>query len=469
LNVGAYAYPFFLTIPAGVPNSMAISNGSSHAHIAFAATAVLQPGKGTKIDHSCPFNVFSVPSGQPHCPLYMEPCFHQVRTCFCVERGGLLIGAAAPNAVLNPEDKFKMKYVVHNQSTVDVKSVIVQLVEIVRWSARGHRESCSSDLFVATLSATQENNQTGLALNDLAKLENVEKKKKDEPVDMTPLLNKCSLILAGDAAGTMVYVPPSARTSIQGLLLSVTHVLKLTVKTNMGTSNPEISYPVVIVNRAFNSNTYELPALPQAQGVPQAEMVPQQFPPGWSPVSAVAVGVPSLQLMAQVEVACDDNGVQQGGSDAMASAPPAPEPAKLNFPGMPFGQLQQLLKSSFDPCTVLTEWCKANPGQTDQLRPESYMQLFLSLSNFNQAEGAEILAKYAEKIDCAQIAGAVQGCEEGNKAHVVRQLATHNIVTDKQNASYLHQHMTEFQFMLVEPLFREGAATADNAGVHHAY
>jgi hypothetical protein len=158
---GNYEFPFQCPIPVGLPGSMRLT-GSSNCNITYAVDACLhRPGSlSWDVKGSADFLVSAAPAPAQSAPLYMDPQFVDVRSCFCIGRGRMLTGGSAASSILAAGEEFRVNYAAQNESTAKINAIEIKLLELVTWRASGHSARAGAATFERVLSARPGNNQT---------------------------------------------------------------------------------------------------------------------------------------------------------------------------------------------------------------------------------------------------------------------------------------------------------------------
>lgn len=448
--VGQYVYPFNFRIPYGVPPP-AEEQGRSNFTIGYSVETCLSRNGGLfsgDIKHSCPLNVISGATRIPISPLYMEPERQNVRTCFCFDRGEILLGGSGNTSIAPRGGNILLSYAVRNLSSVKIQNITIKIIERASWSARQHRAYSSRVLFETQMNASEKNNQTQLDSTDLQPLD--KKLQESTMLEIDSLMRELKLRLDAGQASISAVVPNYARCSYYGNgLIRIDHLLILKVNTSTGTANPETTYPIIICN----------PPLEQVQmPVLEAKLLNEvpALPADWAPVVAQAVVVPLPMCMATPQEQDEEN----YNCLAVPSAPPAPtsllqQDGVVSAETMGWESLLAALPGSFEPCKLLDQWLGMNAAQLSSFESHQLTRLFQTLHRtFDQVEAAEILAKrYMTDIKCDAIAAVVHGCFRENHVPVIIHLAGNNTIVDKDNYGVVREQLTAFQWLQVEKYF----------------
>ena len=475
---GNYEFPFQCEIPVTTPSSLQRTGGKSYCSVGYSVSACLhRPGMlSWDIKGSCPFRVEAAPAPVQHMPLYLEPQFSSVKTCFCYDRGRMLTGGSGSSSVIAAGETLRVNYAVQNESSAEIKSIEIALYERVSWHARHHRASRSRVLYKNSLSTDLRGNQTNLP--DSALLATKKGEKDVNTDDDNTQLRAIKKML--DSGNYFVDIPVLAETntSYEGELLSVRHQLCITARTSMGTANPEISHPITIVNRHgqgdLASSVPPPPSYTAAQVVPVNLLAPMAMavpigyeaekpieehsedenialPSYWQAIQSPVYTVPTTAFSV-ARTTADKEENEDNAFESSMFEPSAP-PVTVSYATGGVDALLFGLQGAMDQSSEVEKWLACNIA--DNLTPPDFFRLFSAIkASYHQTRAAELMSTRLSQVSCAALAEACRGCNEFCRREVVENLVKTAIIVDKQNGGLVSQQMTTFQFMCIEQYFQ---------------
>ena len=145
LPPGQYEYPFRIQLPSTLPSTMACQLGESYARVHYEIVAKFQKPSGSIFDPSPTFKqTLQIFATAPltidqgiHLPMEQIP----VKNCCCFGKGTMALEMQTDRTLVEPQDTLTVNFRCENQSTVKVKYIRVQLLQIVEWNCNGYREN----------------------------------------------------------------------------------------------------------------------------------------------------------------------------------------------------------------------------------------------------------------------------------------------------------------------------------------
>jgi hypothetical protein len=342
-------------------------------------------------------------------PLYVKPSRIELYSCGRFKRGNVLLGCAAESNLLYAGANTSVKYAAQNNSTVRIKAIEVILVEAVRFQAQSHCASTEYLCYRRRLSPEE----AGLDLHKLNKQHGAE-------YDTMNDLRRLSEKLASDCSSLNFTVPSTARSTYNGSLIRVHHVLGIELITTFGTKNPYIIRDIQIFGAA------------PSQELKSAQL--SSLPTNWAPSVATKVVLPTVQV-SQTAAAGDST----RGDEKFTS----------------FAQLIDAISRTDDPCGELETYLHQG-NRADNLQPEEFFMLFKAVTDvFIQERFAAILAAAMTTTTCVKVARATAGAKDACKREVAEKLLKAGRIMDKaENAHLVISELGAFQFLTVEKYFR---------------
>lgn len=380
------------------------------------------------------FTVFTNMPPLARTPLYIEPIAMKVQTMCCVNRGNIVLGGALENGVLSAGEATTAQYAVQNNSSATIKAIEVSLLEHVAFQARGHNELCTIPLFYARIDA------------------------KDCHADVSPRtsgglvpeldqsLRMMNEVLRSDTTKVPFTVPMHARSSYNGAVIQVYHVLKIKVITSFGTANPEVTRHVTMYTRGAPPPHAVMMHDDEESGFTPLPALPAD----WKPVVAAAVVVPPMARQASVMHVEHDEHTKM----VYPSAPSVDAYPAVPAGGSAVDQLVQRAQASFDVAGDVSTFL-AHGHRADELEAEHFFKLFSATKDtFDQLRVADLLATHLTSISCDKLARAAAGAKDMSRREVVEKLLTVQPLVDKQNADAVYRQLTAFEAMTIEKYFK---------------
>lgn len=386
----------------------------------------------------------------------------------------MLTGGSGSSSVIAAGETLRVNYAVQNESTAEIKSVEIALYERVFWHARNHRASRSRVLYKNTLSADPRANQTNLP--DSALLATKRGEKDVNADDDNSQLRVIKKML--DSGNYCVDIPvlPETNTSYEGELLTVRHQLCITVRTSLGTANPEISHPITIVNRQGGGQSIvarpvsytAAQVIPMNHEPPMAMAIPVGYeaestfiekstddnialPSYWQAIQSPVYTVPTSAF--SVSRATADQTTEQDDTIEPSMFEPSAPSVDVSYATGGVESLIFGLQGAMDQSSEVEKWLGCN--SVDSLAPPDFFRIFSAIkASYHQTRAAELMSTTLSQVTCAALAEACRGCNEFCRREVVENLVKTATIMDKQNRGLVSQFMTTFQFMCIEQHFQ---------------
>lgn len=336
LPPGSYEFPFSLVLPSGLPSSMYAAGGGGSCKISYSVKARLYRREWHKFDIRAkrPLLVSAAPFPPEPVPYFASPHTVPINTFCCIPNGTITLGAVADDTRLSRGETFGVGVAVDNSSTAQINSVSVKVKEFVSWRAGGHSNHEWRTVVAASFDP--------LTLQGAAKKASADIKAAASPGEARDaVLHRLYETLHSGSQRSSLAIPPTARDTYQGSVLSVRHRMLLRATTGCCVTDPELDLPVCIgPPPLLGGGPAGYPAVPMGVPVvalpvpipPEEEAASAQSftkPDGWDGhvVIAEAVVLPMGEAVVGGEAVA--SGVDPAGdvSEAIAvpeSAPPPP-------------------------------------------------------------------------------------------------------------------------------------------------
>ena len=145
---GQYEFPFNITLPSNLPSSMSCRQGESHCSVEYLLTATLvKPSSGIGSLHpnaEQKLSIMAIPPPGEHLEdssLLLPVDEVPVYSCCCHNKGSMILQTQFSKTTVQHQDTIDVQFRCSNQSTIQVKTVRIQLEEITEWTAHNRGRS----------------------------------------------------------------------------------------------------------------------------------------------------------------------------------------------------------------------------------------------------------------------------------------------------------------------------------------
>lgn len=279
---GNYEFPFSAVLPAGLPTTMFARGDGGDCKVHYGMKARLhRPGFFSwDIKAQRSIAVSGMPMPPEPTPVFSPPTTTQVNFCCCFNRGQMTMGAYSSDTTLHRGEAFSLAVALKNESSAEVQQLSVELVEHVRWTARGRSNDARRVVAHATFAPSQIEGTDKLDAEGLkAAAENPGRAGHV----MTEVYNK--LVSATQSANLVTSA--DMRDTYTGSTVFCSHTLFVTCSTPLCITNPVVEISCRVGPPAFVAQAQAMPivataiALPMApppQAVPVMTWLPEAMP-----------------------------------------------------------------------------------------------------------------------------------------------------------------------------------------------
>jgi hypothetical protein len=256
---GQHEYPFIFTLPSsGLLTSFYANSRGNECRTEYRIEAQVVRKGIFKWDvrSSADFNVWPFPPACPDTyPVTVPVTGEKAHFFWCRGTGTLQMGISCSSASLAIGEEFDISYVLKNNSTSTIQSVVVGIVQNVTFQANGVKHVFKQFLFEKRL-GNNELNELGIEVSPSGKQKAKLLETNRDWVDSQKQLDSNRFSLTGKI------MENGSATPFAGKLIQVIHTLELSVQTSFGTSNPLIYAPITIyrkgtkVNSTVNSDVF---------------------------------------------------------------------------------------------------------------------------------------------------------------------------------------------------------------------
>lgn len=319
---GQYEFPFNFVIPQNLPSSMFCQQGQSKCEIRYEIRAYLRKNERTPImnpfssnrisSRPLQLNIFggnNTVSHRVNQTVHFPGYNHSVRTCCCFGRGKMDLRASMDSDLFVPNDNRTLSFDLKNNSRVGVDSVVVEVMEEVRWKP-GFREECFRTPLIRY-------EMDGSADGDWMSTEQTTETGGQEYTRLSP-----SGRMSDATKDVNLRIPHSSRDTYNGRIIQVKHFVRVKVVTQgCCVSNPETTLDINIMrpSQMFSSSDVP-PPFPSAPMADEKESIPEAtaLPSNWSPLTSSLFTVPVANVISVSH---------EGEFGENQTASPLPEPS----------------------------------------------------------------------------------------------------------------------------------------------
>jgi hypothetical protein len=267
---GQYEYPFSIHLPASknnsIPSSMHCRKGESYCEIKYELIASLRKPSSSSSSsrfmtsdpsstQTLTMNAAPPPLMDPDTSLQLPREDVPVHNCCCVRSGTMALEVSLSQTILQPHDSVQVQFRCQNQSTIKVRTVRVQLQQMVEWNVDHHRhsETVTRDL--------DRKDRDAKEYPELAKQHRRRRlprhaRPHEQAVPFQQSNNNSTTNNNSNTTnwhGSNIRVPPSTYDSYMGRSVQVRHVLSVELLTKgCCTTNPEASALVQVFRKHPN-------------------------------------------------------------------------------------------------------------------------------------------------------------------------------------------------------------------------
>lgn len=452
---GQYEFPFQFMVPPGVIPSMQASVGGDHGGdccVYYKLEARLHRKGWLKWDvkNHIHLQVLATPLPFTSFPAYIPPQEKDIHLCCCYKRGTATVGMHTPSALMAPGENFSLSYVLQNNSHTRVKAIEITLVETVSWHSGGHRRQSCVNLFHQRLEGKTLPEQLVNTINQ----RKAATAGGSYDAGMVRSMAALKELLDANQYECQGHIAETARFTMAGRLITVTHTLMMKICTPFGNSNPSITYPMTLYsapnlsvavkiispsnengtekNGDAMSNTISNPMGSDGSTIAAAD---------WRPsVIATEVVFPTAVYMNPVE----------GDPDSINTdllAPSAP-PMSTATSSSSIDQLYYALQHTYSPATEVKNWIAANGSVVNTLTAEQYGKIYSLLSGIlDQLQATDMLVNACISVTCDQIVAIAQYASPLIKTQIISKFAAK--CSDKENRAKIEAVISPFDYLCV--------------------
>ncbi|KAL7541898.1 hypothetical protein ACHAWF_007050, partial [Thalassiosira exigua] len=299
LSEGArYRFPFSLQLPVDLPSSMSCEGQGGHCGVGYKIKAELRGNGGMfgrhKVEQA--FTVRSAPLPMQPVPNLVPPLTEEVKFCCCFSVGKIVMGARVVNTRIGQGETAIIDFACKNQSLRQIERAEVTVKEEVRWSAQGRYNYSSRVIANQTFRPTErwDKMDKGAMKEQKERSRNITETLREEE---RKLLQTIHDAIHDGRHRALLNISPSSLQTYQGLLIQVTHRLKIKVYTGGScTDNPTIKLqlylgtPSSLLSSVEQQPGHPSSVSPDGMTIPTATGVPMpspSAPPLSSPVPAM--------------------------------------------------------------------------------------------------------------------------------------------------------------------------------------
>lgn len=285
-NPGQYEFPFQFQVPANIPSSMRCIDGSSHCEVRYELKAYLRKAQSGGINLN-PFHSDTISSKSEHMVIvgndhsrsmllsrqqriHFPSETHKINYWCCINKGHMHLSAQMDcGDTLVPNQPYSLSFNLSNQSTTNVKTITMEVVEQVTWKPLYREEKYTKSVVTLSKDGSSYNNQRGEVSSP-----------HNEHVSLSHGQN--------DSNNFTFSLPVRVRDSYHGRMIVVSHFVRVKVMTGCCITSPETSVDVFVIrpSELFSNSTVNGGT---GSGVPLASVVSSSPPIDLPPPTATVL------------------------------------------------------------------------------------------------------------------------------------------------------------------------------------
>ena len=264
---GRYEFPFEIRLPIGIPGKQGGSSAGSFFVVDYHAEARLhRQGMLTwDVKNSMEVLMLDPPYNRIPTPVFSTPSTVPVHSFCCIRSGSMTLAIKLDSNNVVATEAFRVFYEISNQSSCRVKALEISVIQNLVCRAQGHVNNSSIPLFHQRIDASKLQNAGPVSNQETTNVAAVQ-----------PDQGKVRTLVDSLARGNHflnVIIPATAAPSLNGVLGSISHILRVQIKTPFGVEDPGIDCPLIVHRTAFSF-----------AGVVPAVEHEFTLPPGWQPM-----------------------------------------------------------------------------------------------------------------------------------------------------------------------------------------
>jgi len=234
---GHFVYPFTLDLPSNLPSSFGIRDdafSNSGAELQYALQAVI--GTATAATTQL-VKIEALPLPRSNNPLMMEPKSYPV-SGFFGRKGSVTTGVKVDRTLIGRGENLNLHVACSNDSTAQIERVQVKIYEQVDWKTEDKNRSRTMELL-----SVRDLDLPGLSKNRKGR---AEVRRSDDARRRRDIYRSIHSELLSGQSRISLPIPPNARDSYKGHLITVSHRVEITFQTVGMANNPVTSFPIEI-------------------------------------------------------------------------------------------------------------------------------------------------------------------------------------------------------------------------------
>ena len=234
---GHFVYPFALDLPFNLPSSFGIRDdafSNSGAELQYSIQAVIGTGAAAATQL---VKIEALPLPRSNTPLMMEPKSYPV-TGFFGRKGSVTTGIKVDRTLIGRGENLNLHVACSNDSTAQIERVQVKIFEQVDWKAEDKSRSRTIELL-----SVRDLDLPGLSKNRKGR---AEVRRFDDARRRRNIYRRIHTELLSGQSRISLSIPPNARDSYKGHLITVSHRVEITFQTVGMANNPVTSFPIKI-------------------------------------------------------------------------------------------------------------------------------------------------------------------------------------------------------------------------------
>jgi len=376
--------------------------------------------------------VLAKPPSSEKISYFVQPVTVNIKTCCCFSRGDITFGAAADDTRVGKNESIKVDFGCKNEATTEIQYVEAYVKQYISWNANGRDNHTDHELVTQQFMETDDMGaRTKDEMQQLSS--NADNQFASRGID--DLFREIKTMVTEGSNSISLHIPHDAKSSYNGLLINVSHVLKIKIKTSGFSTNPESEIPVQIVTPDSVSTEQTEDDIALEPSAPVLD--------GWN-LDEVTIAAPA---------STPTNMVYGGGVAGEEEI--VVEPLGIDEMGGGEATLQSLLKK-------LGSSVSAKATIADRIADDNWDSVFASLQprdfaailgkvtiDFDQAEVADMVASKIPNFSSAHVVAAYRIVAEWVREQVVRKLLPHTKDLET-NSNVILSELTDWERICLE-------------------
>ena len=445
INSGRYAYPFEMQLPDHLPSSMYHSAGGSYCNIVYKVKAEVG-GKWRNVMAERQLVILAKPPSNAPVPNSVEPVTSKIMTCWCMSKGEITFAAHVDDTRIGQGEKMAVNFACKNESSSGIQFASAQIKQKIHWKSGSHNAGSQRVLASAYFRLDK-----GMEMSTKDEM----KLMKDSDYGPGMISNAVGNDLFRELLATVqegtnqvsLTIPSNACHTYNGQLMTVSHTLKIKVKTPFFSTDPETKVAIQLVTPDIFSQEGDDHALEHPN--PSSSLLPDGWDASEVKTSAMTSGSGNVVYGGEIST---------GETEDEIAVSSFHTPRDLGGPSEP--SLRVLLKeleSSLSVKSTIQEKLQDSSWQivVRDLQPQDVVAVVKAARmEFDQTEVAELIAPAVGNFTCDYIVVLIRSTADWLRIQFVQKLLPF-CVDVKTNSDSILNELTHWEKISTERDFHK--------------